>query len=77
MRECVTIIIINDALPEGSETVQAQLSLQSFMVNESIGSSETTVVFTLDQTNITIVDSIGKKIVRVRGMRKKKNGEGE
>lgn len=58
MRECVNITTIDDALPEGSETLQAQLSLQSVMV---YGSNEATVVFTLDQTNITIVDCIGKK----------------
>lgn len=66
VRECVNIIIINDALPEGSETLQAHFSLQSVMVNESMSSNEATVEFTLDQTNITIVDSIGKKIVKMR-----------
>lgn len=50
--------MIDDTLSEGSETVQAYLSLVSVSSNAS---NDTSVEFTVEQTNITIVDSRGKK----------------
>lgn len=60
VRGCVDITVVNDVLPEGSETLQAFLSLISVSVNGS-SLDPGNVVFTNDQTNITIVDSVGKK----------------
>ena len=60
VRGCVDITVVNDVLPEGSETLQALLSLISVSVNGS-SLDPSNIVFTNDQTNITIVDSEGKK----------------
>ena len=60
VRECIHLAIIDDELPEASESLQVFLSLVSVDVNGSISTSDDVVTFTADQANITIVDSIGK-----------------
>ena len=60
-RECVTFTIINDAVSEGEEILQAYLSLLYAVDNGTIrNDSSTIVVLTVDQANITIFDNVGK-----------------
>ena len=61
VRECVTFTIINDAVSEGGETLQAYLSLVYTVDNGTIrNDSSTIVMLTVDQANITIFDNVGK-----------------
>ena len=66
IRECVTFTVINDAVSEGGETLQAYLSL-AYVTNNGTISNDSIVMFTVDQVNITIFDSIGEAIMLERG----------
>jgi hypothetical protein len=59
VRECITFTIINDAVSEGGETLQAYLSLVYAVDNGTI-SNDSIVMLTVDQANVTLFDSIGK-----------------
>ena len=60
-RQCVTFTIINDAVSEGGEILQAYLSLLYAVNNGTIrNDSSTIVMLTVDQANITIFDNVGK-----------------
>ena len=61
IRECISLLIIDDSISEGSELLQAYLSLVSIVNNSTISNDSINVILTVDQTNITIVDNIGKE----------------